>query len=72
MISLTRLCFCTLHCGRIRKGVKIKMCWRAITLILGCPTFILHNTGCNKYKAGFSNQTKARDAFFKRIEDKYC
>lgn len=44
--------------------MKIKMHWRAIALILGCPTFILHNTGCNKYKAGFSNQTKAQDRDF--------
>lgn len=64
VMSSTRLYFCTLHCDRIRKAVKIKMYWRAIALILGCPTFTLHNIGCNKYKAGFSNQTKAEDRDF--------
>lgn len=66
MIPFTRLYFCILHCGRIRKEMKIKMCWRVIALILGHPAFTLHSIGCNRYKAGFSNQTKARDRDFSK------
>lgn len=66
LISFTRLYFCTLDCGRIKEGMKIKMCWRAVVLILGHPTFTLHNIECNRYKAIFSNQTKAQDRDFSK------
>lgn len=42
------------------------MRWAAIALNLGYPIFPLHNVGCNRYKAGFSNRTKNQDRDFSK------
>ena len=66
VVSFTRLYFCTVRCGRMRKEIKIKMHWTAIALILGYPIFPLHDVGCNRYKAGFSHRTKNWDRDFSK------